>query len=74
MSPPPDEPYTLTRFVTCQRCHGPITLEYRPGLATTLQFWECPHSICSASNVADVLGELIDWWPGHVQKPASREK
>jgi hypothetical protein len=64
-----NEPYTLTRFVTCERCHGPITLEYRPGPVAGSQFWECPHRICAAWNMADVLGELIDWWPGHVEKP-----
>ena len=66
------DPYTLTRPVYCAKCHGPITLEYRPGPPPRggLQVWTCPHAICRESNVADVLGEVVDCWPGHVEKPA----
>ena len=48
-----------------------MTLEYRPGAIPpdALQSWECPHAICGAMNFTDVLGELVDWWPGHVEKP-----
>jgi hypothetical protein len=67
----PEDPYTLTRATHCEYCKGPLTIEYRPGSAPrgAARFWVCPHAICGASNLSDVMGEVIDIWPGHVQKP-----